>query len=53
MSPKNILFIIPPYFNIQDYISEEKKSILPTFTIPYGVLSIDSYLKKYSKYQIC
>lgn len=52
MSPKNILFIIPPYFNIQDYISEEKKSILPTFTIPYGVLSIDSYLKKYSKYQV-
>ena len=51
-SMKNILFIIPPYFNIQDFICEEKKSILPTFTIPYGVLSIYSYIKKYSKYTV-
>ena len=52
MASKNILFIIPPYFNIQDFISEEKKSILPTFTIPYGVLSIDSYLRRYSEYPV-
>ena len=45
MMSKNILFIIPPYFNIQDYISNDKESSLPVFTIPYGVLSLESYIR--------
>jgi len=37
-----ILYIIPPYF----YHKENSiTDTLPTFTIPYGILSIDSYIK--------
>ena len=49
---KNILFIIPPYFNIQDYINNDMRSYLPTFAIPYGVLSMDSYIRSHSKYSV-
>ncbi len=44
---KNILFIIPPYFNFQSLNSDRLDSI-PVFTVPYGILSIVSYLRKYS-----
>ncbi len=44
---KNILFIIPPYFNFQSLNSDKLDSI-PVFTVPYGILSIVSYLRKYS-----
>ena len=42
---KKILFLIPPYFNADDYVSL-KTSVLPAFTIPYGILSIQTYLNK-------
>lgn len=41
-----ILFVIPPYFSIHE--RENITTILPAFTIPYGILSIDSYIKKTS-----
>jgi len=40
-----ILFIIPPYFNIDDYGPDNHASVLPPFTIPYGILSLHAYLK--------
>jgi anaerobic magnesium-protoporphyrin IX monomethyl ester cyclase len=47
-----ILFIIPPYFHIRDYISQSPTSQQPVFTIPYGILSLAAYVKAYSKYDI-
>jgi len=44
----NILFIIPPYFNASDYLNKEKAAVLPAFTIPYGLLSMEAYLRKNS-----
>ncbi len=38
-----ILYVIPPYF---DHTYDSLSNVLPSFTIPYGVLSIDSYIKK-------
>ena len=52
MKTKKILFIIPPYFNIQDYIENDKKSYLPQIALPYGVLSIDSYVRSHSIYSV-
>jgi radical SAM superfamily enzyme YgiQ (UPF0313 family) len=49
---KKILFIIPPYFNIRDYISCGHTSQHPTFTVPYGILSLSAYLNKYSRHDI-
>ena len=49
---KKILFIIPPYFHIRDYISKSHTSQQPVFTIPYGILSLAAYVKAYSKYDI-
>jgi hypothetical protein len=43
-SIKKVGFIIPPYFDGSDYISEEKTAVLPAFTIPYGILSMVTYL---------
>lgn len=40
-----ILFILPPYFNIEDFLDPKNSSTLPVFTIPYGILSIESYIK--------
>lgn len=51
-SERKMLFIIPPFFNINDYISNEVKSSLPVLEIPYGVLSISSYVKKHSGFKI-
>jgi radical SAM superfamily enzyme YgiQ (UPF0313 family) len=42
---KRILFVIPPYFNINDYIERSTSTSLPAFTSPYGILSIDAYIK--------
>lgn len=42
---KKVLFIIPPYFNADDYLNKSRAAVLPSFTIPYGILSMESYLK--------
>jgi anaerobic magnesium-protoporphyrin IX monomethyl ester cyclase len=47
-----ILFIIPPFFNIQDYASKSHTSQRPVFTIPYGILSLAAYVKAHSKRDI-
>lgn len=39
-----LLFIIPPYFNADDYLNNGRAAVLPQFTIPYGILSMESYL---------
>ena len=41
---KKILFIIPPYFNADDYLNKDRAAVMPQFTIPYGILSMESYL---------
>ncbi len=41
-----ILFIIPPYFNIDDFLAPKNNHIIPSFTIPYGILSLEAYVKK-------
>jgi radical SAM superfamily enzyme YgiQ (UPF0313 family) len=41
---KKVLFIIPPYFNADDYLNEARAAVLPSFTIPYGILSMEAYL---------
>lgn len=41
-----LLFIIPPYFNAADYLDKTRAAVLPAFTIPYGILSMEAYLKK-------
>ena len=40
-----VLFVIPPYFNIDDFINKHRANVLPAFTIPYGILSLEAYLK--------
>lgn len=45
-SIKRILFVIPPYFNIDDFLNKHRSNVIPAFTVPYGVLSLDAYLKK-------
>lgn len=45
MQTQRILFVIPPYFNIDDYGEDNRSSVLPPFTIPYGILSLEAYLK--------
>lgn len=47
-----ILFIIPPYINIPDIVYEVTEQRLPVFTLPYGVLSIASYLEAASEERI-
>ena len=42
---KKLLFVIPPYFNADDYLSKDKAAVLPSFTVPYGILSMQAYLK--------
>lgn len=50
---RRIMFIIPPYFQLDEYSDSREVSIkVPVFTIPYGVLSISAYAKKYSKHEI-
>lgn len=43
--PKKILFIIPPYFNVDDLVASKGNFSLPAFTTPYGVLSLVAYVK--------
>lgn len=45
-STKRILFVIPPYFNIDDFLNKHRANVLPAFTVPYGVLSLDAYLRE-------
>ena len=40
-----VLFVIPPYFDVNDYLNESSSTALPAFTIPYGILSIDAFIK--------
>ncbi|WP_377295091.1 radical SAM protein [Rhizobium sp. SG2393] len=40
-----LLFVVPPYFNASDYIGKVRNAVLPAFTIPYGILSMETYLK--------
>ena len=42
---KKILFVVPPYFDIADYLGNLETTALPAFTIPYGILSIDAFIK--------
>jgi radical SAM superfamily enzyme YgiQ (UPF0313 family) len=42
----SVLIIIPPYFNADDFVDKQKSAILPAFTVPYGVLSLNAYLSK-------
>ncbi len=51
-SAKRILFIIPSYFNIEDYNGTLTSTTLPAFTSPYGILSIDAFIKVNVKYEI-
>lgn len=44
-SRKRILFIVPPYFNINDYLGNSISIAMPAFTIPYGILSIEAFIK--------
>lgn len=44
---KKVLFIIPPYFNAEDYLSKDRVAVLPSFTVPYGILSMQAYLKEH------
>ena len=41
---KKVLFVIPPYFNADDYLNKIRAAVLPAFTVPYGILSMESYL---------
>lgn len=44
---KKLLFVIPPYFNAADYLDKSRAAVLPAFTIPYGILSMEAYLMKH------
>ncbi len=46
MKRQRILFVIPPYFNVEDYGNDNRSNVLPPFTIPYGILSLEAYLKE-------
>jgi anaerobic magnesium-protoporphyrin IX monomethyl ester cyclase len=48
MSKVNVLFVIPPYYNYDSYADKNITTQLPSFTIPYGVLSVAAYAKKHS-----
>ncbi|GAB4356858.1 MAG: hypothetical protein Kow006_24250 [Gammaproteobacteria bacterium] len=52
METSRILFIIPPYFDVDDYLGQTRTSVLPPFTIPYGILSLDAYLKQRCRKQV-
>jgi radical SAM superfamily enzyme YgiQ (UPF0313 family) len=49
---KKVLFIIPPYFDVKDLIKSQITSALPTFTIPYGILSMISYIEQHATRQV-
>lgn len=47
--PRRILFVIPPYFNAADYLGKERAAVLPTFTLPYGVLSLHAWVGRHCR----
>lgn len=48
MRMPRLLFIIPPYFNVQELLKRATTStLLPAFTVPYGILSIHAYVRKH------
>lgn len=47
-----ILFIIPPYFNIEEYVLQSHVSQKPVFTIPYGILSMIAYVKSNARRKV-
>lgn len=49
---KKILFLVPPYFNVDDFINKHRANVLPAFTIPYGILSLEAFLKKNCKVNV-
>ncbi len=49
---KKLLFIIPPYFDISNYISKQLKARVPIFTLPTGILSMAAYVRAHSKYDV-
>lgn len=49
---KKVLFIIPPYFNADDYLNKSRAAVLPAFTIPYGILSMEAYLNAACKARV-
>jgi len=49
---KKILFIIPPYFDIKNYISKQLKARVPIFTLPSGVISIATFVRAYSTHDV-
>ena len=44
---RKLLFVIPPYFNAADYLDKTRAAVLPAFTVPYGILSMEAYLTKH------
>jgi len=46
-SMQRLFFVIPPYFNASDYLDEDRAAVLPAFTIPYGILSMEAYLTEH------
>ncbi|OJF98482.1 B12-binding domain-containing radical SAM protein [Pararhizobium antarcticum] len=46
---RKLLFVIPPYFNAADYLDKARAAVLPAFTIPYGILSMEAYLTAHCK----
>ena len=49
---KKVLFIIPPYFDIKNYISKQLKTKAPIFTLPSGVISIATFIEAYSIHDV-
>jgi len=49
---QKILFIIPPFFDIRDYLDGAHTSQEPVFTIPYGVLSLAAYVQANAQYAV-
>ncbi len=47
INKKKVLFVIPPYFSIESLNNDSLDSI-PVFTVPYGLLSLIAYIKKFA-----
>ncbi|WP_269065497.1 B12-binding domain-containing radical SAM protein [Rhizobium sp. C1] len=42
---RRVLFVIPPYFDVHGVAAQGRAAVLPSFTIPYGILSMEAYLR--------
>lgn len=49
MGKVKVLFVIPPYYNYGANPDNSITSQLPSFTIPYGVLSLAAYAKEHAQ----